>query len=433
MLRELQDRYGSWVTHALLPPTSATARIEWPGKASYRSEAGLFVGPDAARWMWCRQPPGHSSLPKDFRVEGVKATGTTRDGRSFSLTNCTPSALSMVWSVGAAATADVLLRVEDQGLVLPAGASISGQCEARWTVTNAIFAGDEMPPAPVAGSQSQRRDTLRFRLPSRDWVLRWLPSYGDAERVALLNGVAKQLPTAELVTSLGDVAAVAAAEVEAYAVTRLLSLATGSSVAGGVLRLFQNGQVVSESFFEWPMYGGAESVQFSGFITNDGLLGCALTRFLNETIGEYLTDDPVVAYSTTIGYLEQARTSQLIEARLVLSILALESLTYRLCLRLGRTPEQLEKTNIQQKLNSIRGQMRMGFIDKRFADDARESVRNPLMHSGVIPTLTMPEKVRWSDDLYALAFRMLLFLLGYKGKWYDPNNGGLPTNAPTPA
>jgi hypothetical protein len=75
----------------------------------------------------------------------------------------------------------------------------------------------------------------------------------------------------------------------------------------------------------------------------------------------------------------------------------------------------------------------MGFIDKRFADDARESVRNPLMHSGVIPTLTMPEKMRWSDDLYALAFRMLLFLLGYKGKWYDPNNGGMPTDAPTAA
>ena len=53
------------------------------------------------------------------------------------------------------------------------------------------------------------------------------------------------------------------------------------------------------------------------------------------------------------------------------------------------------------------------------------------MHSGVIPTLTMPEKVKWADDLYALAFRMLLFLLSYRGKWYDPSNNHQPTPAPT--
>ena len=47
--------------------------------------------------------------------------------------------------------------------------------------------------------------------------------------------------------------------------------------------------------------------------------------------------------------------------------------------------------------------------------------------------MIMPEKVRWSDDLHALAFRMLLFLLDYKGKWYDPNNCGMPTDVPTPA
>ncbi len=54
------------------------------------------------------------------------------------------------------------------------------------------------------------------------------------------------------------------------------------------------------------------------------------------------------------------------------------------------------------------------------------------MHSGAIPTLAMPEKVRWADDLYALTFRMLIFLLGYQGKWLDSSNGWQPTVAPRP-
>lgn len=429
MLRELQDRYGSWAGHALLPAVGGKAWIEWPNKGSFESDVGLYVGPDAARWLWCKAPPGASNLPKDFRVEGVKVVGTTADGRSFNFPSCAPSSLSMLWAAGAGATTDVLLRIEDQDMTLPDGAAITGPCEARWVLTNAVFNGEEMSPDPAAGPNMQRRDLLKFRSPSREWTLRLLPTFRDAERTALLNGVVKQLPTAELVTTIADTSEIPAAENDAYAVTRLLSMATGGSVAGGCRRIYQNG-LVAETFFEWPMYGGAESVSFAGHIANDGMLGFALTRFLNETVAKYLADDPALGFTNVIGYLEQARTSQLVEAKIVLSILALESLTYRLCLRLGRTAEQLEKTNIQQKLNTIRGQLRMGFIDKRFADDARESVRNPLMHSGVIPTLSMPEKVQWSDDLYALAFRMMLFLLGYKGKWYDPNNRGMPTDAP---
>lgn len=433
MLRELQDRYGSWAGHALLPATGGTARIEWPGKAAFDSEVGLYVGPDAARWLWCKPPPGPASLPMDFRVEGVKAAGRTRDGRAFSLSQCAPSALSMLWSAGTAATTDVLMRVEDPEFTVPATVRAAGPCEVRWVFTNALFGGEHLTADPAAGPGQQRRDTVKFKSGSREWTLRWLPTFRDAERLALQNGVAKQLPTAELVTALADGSEVADAENEAYAVTRLLSLATGSSVAGGARRIFQNGHLSEETFFEWARYGTTESVSFAGFIANDGMLGYALSRFLNETLGSFLADEPALSFSNTFAYLEQARTSPVVEGRIVFSVLALETLTYRLCLRLGRTPEQLADTNVQQKLDTVRGRLRMGFIDKQFADDARKTVRNPLMHSGVIPTLSMPEKVEWADELYALAFRMLLFLLGYQGRWYDPANGGLPTDAPRPA
>jgi hypothetical protein len=70
-------------------------------------------------------------------------------------------------------------------------------------------------------------------------------------------------------------------------------------------------------------------------------------------------------------------------------------------------------------LQLISSNMGMGFIDKKFAEEARETVRNPLLHTGEIPGLTMQEKAEWYDDLYALSFKMLLFILSYKGKWFD--------------
>lgn len=326
----------------------------------------------------------------------------------------------------------MLLRVEDEELLLPVAPSVPGPAEVRWVLTNALFRGDTFSLHNGPGTSFRRADTLSCQSSSKEWVLRLLPSFGDAERVALVNGVAKQLPTAELVTSVADISELPSVENTAYAVTRLLSLATGSSVAGGIRRIYQSGQPVAESFFEWSIFGGAESTSFSGFIVNDGVLGNALTRFLNEAIPAFERDDQDLRLSNVIGYLEQARTTPVIEAKIVMCILALETLTYRLCLRLGRTSDELASTNIQQKLNTVRGRLRMGFIDKRFAEEARESLRNPLMHSGAIPTLQMPEKVRWADDLYALTFRMLIFLLGYQGQWLDPSSGWLPTNAPSP-
>jgi len=45
----------------------------------------------------------------------------------------------------------------------------------------------------------------------------------------------------------------------------------------------------------------------------------------------------------------------------------------------------------------------------------------------------MSEKVDWANQLYGLGFRMLLFLLGYHGQWYDPSNNYVPTPAPSAA
>jgi len=185
MLRELQDRYRSWMGHALLPAMTADARIDWPGKGSYEAKAGIFVGPDAGRWIWCPPPPGSMSLPHGFRIEGVRVSGTSSDGRAFSVEKCAPSALSWIWAAGVGSKTDVLLRVEDAELALPATASLNGPVEVRWVITNAVFNGEEMSPDPAAGPNQQRRAVIRFASPSKTWVLRLLPAFRNAEQTAL--------------------------------------------------------------------------------------------------------------------------------------------------------------------------------------------------------------------------------------------------------
>lgn len=323
MLRELQDRYGSWIGHALLPATIAEAQIDWPGKASYAGKIGMFVGPDAARWIWCPPSSGASRLSQDFRIEGIRVAGALSDGRHFAAERCAPSALSLVWPAGIGTQADVLLRVEDAELTLPSAAPAvaPGPLEVHWIVTNAVFNEEEMAADPIAGPglPQQRRTVIRFRSPSRSWMLRVLPNFRDAEMAALLHGVVKVLPTAELVTEIDSVSEMPMTEAEAYAVTRLLSLATGGSVGGGVWRVYQHQRLLQEAYFEWPLFGGIECVSFATAVTNDGMPGWSLTQFMNETVGPFLAQDAELCLTHTIGYLEQARTTPVIEARVVLS------------------------------------------------------------------------------------------------------------------
>jgi hypothetical protein len=419
MLKALVDRYGTWTEHALLGPIEGSARVQWPGRGEYDSRVGLFVGRDAARWLWCAPPPGTLQLPADFRIEGIQVGGRSDDGRDFTTDACAPSALS--FSIGEEnSPSQVLLRVESPDFTLRSRPQGAGQLEASWVLTNAIFNGIDWSADPTAGTGSQRADRFSFAVGARLWQLKWLPEFRDKDREDLRHGIVRSLPTATLSTTLGNSSELQDADDEAYAVTRLLSLATGSSVGGGVRRLFQGGNVTEESFFEWPTFGTAKHFENHALIDNHPQLADALRSFLGTTVAAYRSRDAALGLSRAIGYLEQARSSNVIDARLALCVFALEALTHRLCLQNGLTEDQLSGMNIQSKLNRARNRMGMNFIERRFAEETRENVRNPMMHTGEIPDLDIVEKVRWSTELYTLAFMMLMSLLGYAGNWFDP-------------
>ncbi|NLX96973.1 MAG: hypothetical protein GXY83_12435 [Rhodopirellula sp.] len=426
MLDAIRERYGVWTSRALLSVTNGTGRVEWPGRGEYETELGVFVGPDARRWIWIAPPPGRLQLPHDLRVQGVRPRGRTAAGQEFGPVETAPSALS----AGTDMPTRVLLRVDGLEFTILHRPRQDAPVQVEYTLINAIFDGVDWSPDSAAGAEASRIDKFSFTNGPRQWVLQWLPTFRKADIDNLSNGIVQMLPTATLATTVDSAAELADAEDEAYAITRLLSLVTGSSVGGAKRRILRGGHVTEETYLEWANFGTSRTYKNHALICNCPELADSLRSFMTTAVAPYRAQDNDLGLSRVIGYLEQARSNNVADIRVALCVFALEALTHRLCLRDGLTPDQLAKMNIQQKLNRCRNRMGMGFIDKHMAEEARDTVRNPLLHTGEIPGLSMPEKVKWYDDLYALAFKMLLFLLGYKGKWFDLSDQWNIVNAP---
>jgi hypothetical protein len=345
----------------------------------YDTELGLFVGPDGRRWAWCAPPPGELNLPGDFRIAGVQVRGSTAAGQSFGPVDAAPNALS----AGTDIPTRVLLGIEGAEFTLVHRPREKAPVQVEWTLINAIFDGLEWSGDPTAGPA--RVDRFSFANGARQWQLQWLPTFSKADIDNLSNGLVGKLPSATLTTTVDDAADLGDAENEAYAVARLLTLVTGSSVSGVKRRVIQAGSTTDETFMEWPNFGTSRSYQNHGLICNCPELADSQRVFLTTSVAAFLANDNDLGLDRVIGYLEQARSNNVADVRIALCVFALEALTHRLCLRDGLTAEQLSKMNIQQKLNRCRNRMGMTFIDKNMADEARDTVRNPLLHTGKSP------------------------------------------------
>src|SRR5262245_18251471 len=134
MLDAIRNRYGVWVSRALLGTTAGTGRVTWPGRDEYETALGIFVGPDARRWAWCSPPPGRLQMPDDFRVKGVRVTGRTDGGQEFAIDQSAPSGLS----AGTGMATWVLLRVESPEFTVRHLPRQAVHAQLEWALINAL-------------------------------------------------------------------------------------------------------------------------------------------------------------------------------------------------------------------------------------------------------------------------------------------------------
>lgn len=96
-------------------------------------------------------------------------------------------------------------------------------------------------------------------------------------------------------------------------------------------------------------------------------------------------------------------------------LMAYEYLLLKYLLDQGQPQDRIGR-NIQQKLRQINTFLR--FISADLMDDTlRDSVRNPLFHTGEIPLLTRSKKIDLFKTYYDLLIRIILRILGYTGQY----------------
>ncbi len=427
--QQLSKKYGQAFNFGLLGPTSADVEVTVAGFPAFHTQAGAYVGPDAKAWIWFSPINAHPDLLQRFltaQAVEIVIKGTLADGRGISAQRCTTAHVNVnganglisctdgKMSVNLTATTVVTTLLVSSPLVIQSPQT--GQLadvKVRYTLINALFCGES--------AKSSRRDRFTVQSVKYSWEIAWLAEFNKEQADDLKSGLVSFLPTATMEIPLDSITNPKEFDDEAEAITRLLTLATGIATTW-VVREVRSGERSVQQWFE-PRGLSTNAEGKSRYEAISNLTDVSALRiFLEETLSKFQKLESSLRLSEVMDYIEQARHQQVIQVRIAILVLCLELLSYQWCLRNGSTKDQLSDKNIVSKLKDLRKTFR--FIEKRFTDDAlRSDIRNPLIHSGQIPLMSFDELVKWADDLYVLALRILLCTLGYTGKFNDLTQG----------
>ncbi len=388
-----------------------------------------MVGPDGDGWIWfTTKDKEYLSLFSAQSTMAVAISGTLVDGSSFDA-ECMISNIDMRgnkgtvrhdaegWKVSLSNAAEfgILLTVT-KGLRLVRGDKVGDNCQIEYVLLNAIFDGTEH--TRYDEGRSSRLDTFKFNTDSRHWTIRTDRQFAKGDKSALEAGTVTFLPTA--IASTHPVGGESLTEIdeEVDVVCLLMSLATGAATRWTARRVFDDSSV------KWLYAGyrpttGVRNRSFFELVSNHRPSG-GLQALLSQCVDSYASIRGTLGLDRAIGFLEESRVQKVVDLRLLLAMLAVETLTYYWCLDDGLAQNQVTAMNIETKINRMAKRFR-GIKRKVLQTDLlRSDVRNPLLHTGEIPAMKLDEMLRWADRLYILAFRMILTLVGYTGLFADP-------------
>ena len=113
-----------------------------------------------------------------------------------------------------------------------------------------------------------------------------------------------------------------------------------------------------------------------------------------------------------VDLLLEAMHATYAETRVAGAIMALECIGTHWCMANGFAADQLEGKPVTEKLKQMNKALR--FMDGKFLGDwLRKDLRNPLMHTGIVPTMTPNEVYDAGSELLLLATDVFFRLLGF--------------------
>lgn len=445
---ELLSKYGHAVSFALRQPCALRATVNGQGWA-FDSDGILYVGPDGAAWIFLTPPVVPPDAARDLTrhpdVPPVRIRGHLEDGRRFEANHCLlenttihggtgdilagPGGTGITVQLHQPATTSYLLLVGGALVIQSAVPEAGRQYRIKYTLLNAVFDGLDRTERTVEGVTHTRLDRFSWISVGRTWTAQWLPSYDNKLKTALTSGSVRVAPTASV-----EVAGVIFAEIEQVdeaidSACWLLGAASGCMVAPPVRQAWDGDVLIEERVEPRSAYTSARSNSSHELISNYEPNG-GLKAFLESAHAAFAANRGPLALPQYLGWLNEARSQPVIQMRVVTVVLAIELMSFKWVTTHGLTEDQAAEMNIEAKLNRMRKDG-MHFIDKAFtARDLRSGIRNPLMHTGMIPVMSVEELIRWSDSLYDLAFRIVLYVLGYKGKYRNLTNRYQLADAP---
>jgi len=113
-----------------------------------------------------------------------------------------------------------------------------------------------------------------------------------------------------------------------------------------------------------------------------------------------------------VDLLLKAMHATYAETRAAGAIMALECIGTHWCMANGWTADQLVGKPVTEKLKEMNKSLK--FMDRKFLGDwLRKDLRNPLMHTGVVPTMTLKDVYEAGSELLVPATDIFFRLLGF--------------------
>ncbi|MCO8124754.1 hypothetical protein NHH03_23655 [Stieleria sp. TO1_6] len=407
MMQKIEARYGDAFQYGLVGPLDCRARIMWPSKPPYDSPAIIYIGPDGRSWLEAR-PPSSLDLPADFQSGPIAAEVTLAGAAPLQL-QLTPTIFDANISVDDPSETKIGFRISQTPIVFwPTSSEDSEgkQVRVELSLLNCLHEA-------FVGS-------IKFTGFGYQWELSDLFNGRSESANSIRNGLIDSLATTLLTTTCG------ADEVQkvvddAWKISRLLSFALGTSVSGCVVKFSQGERSQLHSYYEWPKFGTATNAREFSFFDTERTPG-GLADFLSVACANFNRIESSHLPSIVIGYLEQARSNNVSDIRVALCVFAAECFSYQIERANGVTEQQLSSRSIEQKLNRCKNHYGMAFIDRQFTGETRANVRNPLMHTGQIPSMNVEDKYKWSQEMYMLVSRMVFHQFGFTGEFIDIQN-----------
>ncbi len=411
-MQGIEARYLENIKYKVFGPVEGTGEISCAGN-TISVNFKFLVGPDGESLLHC-QPTSFSNLVGEISIAAPEAFGFT--GR---LSNGAQIACDKIYIENSHISKDVSSPVDIQWRCVTGDAVyIKPETELEdfplngsFGLSNFDFLGTEFS---TIGNQ-RIRDKFSFDLSGRHYTIQKLQE--DKERFeAVRSRRIQRILTAEIKTTIDNQAELSEIKKVVNSISWMLSAALGTKILNHYCIVYSGDSVVYAEFYPCV----SSEYTRGGILLDDKNKPDILACYIEDHLSKFETSCQEYDIKKYIDYLCFSQRSLPVEMKLVSVIMALEMICGKICeFDSGWTNNQLEVSNIQQKMRHANN-VKLRFIPSRYTQDwLRGDIRNPLIHTGVIHTHSPKQLFEIFRELYVLAVQIYFSLIGYTGQYVD--------------